>query len=451
MPSPRLVEYFQPGGDDGPSPFSAYAESQGAFPSVPRSLRSVPIPGSFPVAPLQDSSEWLEDRELDIEQDSNPGHSQQQHNVREVKKTYDPEVNTWSQTAISKTKGTVACAIITALAVVTVVLLVIFVINDDKDDERSMPPPAVPKNLPIPTRAELRRAVDAVLSGNELESIEQQYGNIATWDVSLIEDFSEIFSVGRNPKSQLFNANLAQWNVSRGVSFFAMFRGATSFNADLSNWRMSSATTIRQMFLDASSFRQNLCPWLDDLAPAVTTTQAFEGTVCPLMEVSGNRTSTTPGPMCFDCFPIVSATPTATDRTPPTTTPSRTPTLCSGCNEGTESTSMPTSFINRTCFATTLELQDAVDAYLAEPSGALTAATYGHPIGTWCVSSVTNFADLFSADRNPIAVTFNEDISQWDMSNAESLFSMFAGAREFNQPLGNWTFSKGELAVDVVF
>lgn len=43
--------------------------------------------------------------------------------------------------------------------------------------------------------------------------------------------------------------------------------------------------------------------------------------------------------------------------------------------------------------------------------------------------------------RNPLAATFNEDISAWDMSGAVTLAQMFDGAREFNQDL-SWDVSR---------
>ncbi|PIY34282.1 MAG: hypothetical protein COZ08_02745, partial [Bacteroidetes bacterium CG_4_10_14_3_um_filter_42_6] len=98
--------------------------------------------------------------------------------------------------------------------------------------------------------------MDAFLSGNGIDSIEQFYGNIETWDVSILSDFKQLFSVNRNPNVLTFNADLSQWNVSLGLSFFAMFRGARAFNTDISGWDMNRARTIESMFEDATNFRQ---------------------------------------------------------------------------------------------------------------------------------------------------------------------------------------------------
>lgn len=72
------------------------------------------------------------------------------------------------------------------------------------------------------------------------------------------------------------------------------------------------------------------------------------------------------------------------------------------------------------------------------------AQKYGYPIGTWNVSAVTDFKKLFFGN-----IYFNEDISDWDMSNAEFTYDMFRAASSFNQPIGKWTVSKVRLMSDM--
>ena len=85
----------------------------------------------------------------------------------------------------------------------------------------------------------------------------------------------------------------------------------------------------------------------------------------------------------------------------------------------------PTSVPAQTCFNTNQELSDAVDAYIADNSASSTTAiTYGWPIGTWCVSYITDMFGLFR-DKD----TFNEDIGQWDVSNVSVMNEMFWGAK----------------------
>ena len=51
----------------------------------------------------------------------------------------------------------------------------------------------------------------------------EKYGDINTWDVSAIDDFSYLFSNKRS-----FNSDISNWDVSNGINFAGMFTYATS-------------------------------------------------------------------------------------------------------------------------------------------------------------------------------------------------------------------------------
>jgi len=59
---------------------------------------------------------------------------------------------------------------------------------------------------------------------------------------------------------------------------------------------------------------------------------------------------------------------------------------------------------------TNQQLRDAVRDYMKDPgnSGTVVATTYGHPIGTWDVSTLADFSLAFE-----FMETFNEDITAW--------------------------------------
>jgi Mycoplasma protein of unknown function, DUF285 len=68
------------------------------------------------------------------------------------------------------------------------------------------------------------------------------------------------------------------------------------------------------------------------------------------------------------------------------------------------------------------ELIAAVDEYMVRDR----TGTYNYcPISDWDVSSIQDFSYVFDADRNPLLVDFNEDLSNWDMSNATNLSWLF--------------------------
>ena len=71
------------------------------------------------------------------------------------------------------------------------------------------------------------------------------YGEINTWDVSLITDMSNLF----NGKSE-FNEDLSNWDVSSVMNAWNVYVGATSFNGNISSWDVSNVTN---MAMDVSS------------------------------------------------------------------------------------------------------------------------------------------------------------------------------------------------------
>jgi hypothetical protein len=90
-----------------------------------------------------------------------------------------------------------------------------------------------------------------------------------------------------------------------------------------------------------------------------------------------------------------------------------------------------------TCFQNREELSLAVTEYLKDNSvDTVVAKMYGHPIGSWCVTDITDFSKIFLN-----ATDFNEDISDWDTSNAKTMHGMFEFATSFNQPLETWDTS----------
>lgn len=114
----------------------------------------------------------------------------------------------------------------------------------------------------------------------------------------------------------------------------------------------------------------------------------------------------------------------------------------------------PTPFLDDSVFRTMEQLYQAVDAYRmlswneSNQSSFQTsdvALRYGYPISSWNVSLVKNFSYEFDPSRfSPdIPWEFNEDLGDWDVSNAEAMVGMFANAYEF-QGIGleNWNVSK---------
>mgnify|MGYP001572727688 FL=1 len=60
----------------------------------------------------------------------------------------------------------------------------------------------------------------------------------------------------------------------------------------------------------------------------------------------------------------------------------------------------------------------------------------GYFVNTVCTSLMTDMSKLFKYRR-----AFNQDISNWDVSNVSNMVFMFSQTESFNQPIGDWDVS----------
>jgi Mycoplasma protein of unknown function, DUF285 len=116
----------------------------------------------------------------------------------------------------------------------------------------------------------LTTAVDAyVASANRTNS------TISKWDVSKIQDFSNLFSARRNPNMTTFNANISMWNVSNATSMVGMFLDADAFDGDLSMWKVDKVVNMSSMFEGATNFTgMGLHTWVTSSLVDMTATFA---------------------------------------------------------------------------------------------------------------------------------------------------------------------------------
>ena len=156
------------------------------------------------------------------------------------------------------------------------------------------------------------------------------------------------------------------------------------------------------MFWNAASFDQDLCSWGSKIGSSANVTNMFGGSGCS--DTGTPDLSGIPSPLCEVCVA-------------PSLPPSQSPGV------GPSVSQSPSASSTQNCMTTTAELYDAVDAYLEDGPTSTAANTYGYPIGTWCVSKITDMDQLFQ-NKN----TFNEDIGQWDVSKVTNMEAMFSYA-----------------------
>lgn len=87
-------------------------------------------------------------------------------------------------------------------------------------------------------------------------------------------------------------------------------------------------------------------------------------------------------------------------------------------------------------------IKTAVNLYLVDKNAAV--EKYG-PINTWNTSQVTDMSELFEDSY------FDEDISNWDVSNVKNFNHMFYCATSFNQDLSKWKPNGKEYTVRNMF
>eukprot|EP00392_Amoebophrya_sp_AT5.2_P012177 g12272.t1 len=80
--------------------------------------------------------------------------------------------------------------------------------------------------------------------------------DISAWNVCKVEDFCGMFG-----HCKKFNQNLASWNVGNGADFSHMFEACRSFNQNLDSWDVAKAKQMGRMFFHCRAFDQSLASW----------------------------------------------------------------------------------------------------------------------------------------------------------------------------------------------
>ena len=181
------------------------------------------------------------------------------------------------------------------------------------------------------TNENIHAAVD--LWEADVISAYTEYGHISSWNTSAVTDMQDLF------KDSGLDVDISGWDVSNVTTMQSMFEGAEDFKQDINDWDVSNVTNMRDMFSGAEDFNQGLNDW--DVSSVTNMLGMFYG-----------------------------------------------------------------------------------------------AEKFNSNISNWNVSNVTTMKEMFK-----YASAFNRDISAWDVSNVTDMQGMFLMALEFNQNIGSWDVS----------
>ena len=106
---------------------------------------------------------------------------------------------------------------------------------------------SVPKHLPSSV---------TILSSTFNTCINLNGKNLEKWDVSHVENMSNMFSSCTN-----FNSDLSKWNVKNLSNASEMFRSCTNFHSDLSKWNVKNLSDASRMFQGCTNFNSDLSKW----------------------------------------------------------------------------------------------------------------------------------------------------------------------------------------------
>lgn len=273
-------------------------------------------------------------------------------------------------------------------------------------------------------------------------------GDISLWDVSNVTDFSGMFSFAKS-----FNTPLVEWDTSKALSMAYMFREANVFNQDIGEWDVSSVTNMYAMFANASVFNYDLTNWCVRNIP--TKPESFDldadnwTELRPIWGTCNGRNALlykdTKG--MIRSVPIIGEDIIITDAVE---------IIRWGYNdnifnkqlqvgsshlvkvpnvEPVWTTNFSNMFKDATKFNQDLSQWDVSN--VTNMYGMfVTASMFNGNVSTWDVSKVVFMRDMFNG-----AVIFNQDLSEWDVGSVTHMSSMFKNAKRFSGDISKWNVS----------
>jgi surface protein len=238
---------------------------------------------------------------------------------------------------------------------------------------------------------ELKTAVNEWIDNNSQALI--NYGEINTWDTSLIDDMSNLFE-----NKETFNDDIGNWDTSNVENMYSMFRRAVNFNKSLNSWNVSKVTNMQYMFAGYisdndsyiySSFNQPLYEW--DVSNVIQM-----GSMFTFSEFNQDINGWDVSNVKFINW----------------------------------------MFHHAKNFNQQLSIWNVSN--VTQMGGMFhSAKIFNGNISNWTTTNVTTMHYLFSNTNE-----FNQNISGWDTSNVTYMSGVFNSADKFNQNISSWDTSK---------
>ena len=296
-------------------------------------------------------------------------------------------------------------------------------------------------------KTELKTAVDEWIGDKATALL--VYGEINTWDTSLVTDMSDLFK-----DETTFNDNINEWDTSNVSNMFQMFNNATSFNKSLNSWVTTNVVQMNSLFSSATSFNQTLSSWdtsnVTDMSYMFNNATSFNQDLTNFTFNSLNVDNSMINMLNSSGIDVNNYNNILNDwsnKSPPNDVNF----TASGLKYSSTGVPGRTKLINDFSWsikndtlitfqpATKEDLQIAVDNWvLLDGDTDKDTSTYNDvPISDWDTSLIVDMSNLFENKE-----TFNDDIGNWDTSNVENMGKMFLRAVNFNKPLNSWNVSK---------